>query len=235
MSEKITEILAAHGVDAAACERFAKYYEMLIDWNSRINLTAITDETEVAYKHFVDCIGIFDSGVIGDGAAVIDVGTGAGFPGIPMKIVNPSLRLTLLDSLNKRINFLGEVVTELGLNSVECVHARAEDAARQKNLRESFDICVSRAVANLSTLSELCLPFVKVGGYFVAMKGPKADEEISAAKNAIRLLGGKIEKTVSYDAQGFDFDHNMVVIKKLSPTAVRFPRKAPKPSKEPLR
>lgn len=235
MNEKITEILAAHGVAADACKMFEKYYEMLIDWNSRINLTAITDETEVAYKHFLDCIGIFDCGAIGDGAAVIDVGTGAGFPGIPMKIVNPSLRLTLLDSLNKRINFLFEVVSVLGLSDVECVHARAEDAARQKYLRENFDVCVSRAVANLSTLAELCLPFVKVGGYFVAMKGPKADEEIFAAKNAVKLLGGSIEKVVSYDAEGFEYDHNMVVIKKISPTAARFPRKAPKPSKEPLK
>lgn len=234
MNEKITEILAAHGVAADACKMFEKYYEMLIDWNSRINLTAITDETEVAYKHFLDCIGIFDCGVIGDGAKVIDVGTGAGFPGIPMKIVKPALRLTLLDSLNKRINFLGEVVSELGLGDIECVHARAEDAARQKELREGFDACVSRAVANLSTLSELCLPFVRVGGYFVAMKGPKADEEISAAKKAVRLLGGEMERIVSYKTQGFDFDHNMVVIKKIAPTAARFPRKAPKPSKEPL-
>lgn len=236
MDEKITEkILSEHGINSEACAEFKKYYEMLIDWNSRINLTAITDETEVAYKHFLDCTGIFASGVIDDDAAVIDVGTGAGFPGIPMKIVKPSLKLTLLDSLNKRINFLSEVVRELGMKDVLCVHSRAEEAAKDKKFRENFDVCVSRAVANLSTLSELCLPFVKVGGYFVAMKGPKADEEIAAAKNAVKLLGGKIERVVSYDMEGFEYDHNMVVIKKISPTAARFPRKAPKPSKEPLK
>lgn len=235
MSEKTNKILSEHGIDNVACSKFEKYYEMLIDWNTRINLTAITDETEVAYKHFLDCTGIFASGVINDGASVIDVGTGAGFPGIPMKIVNPSLRLTLLDSLNKRICFLNEVASTLELRDVLCVHSRAEDAGKDKKFRENFDVCVSRAVANLSTLSELCLPFVKVGGYFIAMKGPKADEEITAAKNAVKLSGGKIEKVVSYDMQGFEYDHNMIVIKKLSPTPAKFPRKAPKPSKEPLK
>lgn len=232
--EKIIEILSSNGVEQDKSEQFGKYYQMLIEWNEKINLTAITEETEVAYKHFLDCISVFESKVIESGDRIIDIGTGAGFPGIPMKIYDSSLKITLLDSLNKRINFLNEVTNCLGLRDVTTLHGRAEDYGTNKDHREKYDICVSRAVANLATLSELCLPFVKVGGYFIAMKGPKADEELEAAKKAIGLLGGKVEKVINYDISDKDFDHNMILIKKISATSTKYPRKAPKPSKEPL-
>lgn len=230
----ISDILSKNGVDENKCQSFQKYFELLVDWNNKINLTAITEETEVAYKHFLDSISVFKSDVINEGNKIIDIGTGAGFPGIPMKIYDKSLSVTLLDSLNKRITFLNEVINALNLENISCVHGRAEDFGRDKNYREKYDVCVSRAVANLATLSELCLPFVKVGGYFVAMKGPKAEEEIEMGKKAIKLLGGEIESVISYPIEGTDLEHNMVLVKKISQISEKYPRKAPKPSKEPL-
>ncbi len=230
----ITDIMTSHGANESVAQRFDTYYKMLIDWNEKINLTAITEEREAALKHFVDCICAFECGKIADGASVIDVGTGAGFPGLPLKIYNPTLKVTLMDSLNKRINFLNEVIAELGLSGVTTIHSRAEELGKNKAHREKYDVCVSRAVANLATLSELCLPFVKVGGYFVSMKGPKAEEELKTAAKAIELCGGKVEDVQCYAIEGTDYDHNLVVIKKVSPTPPRFPRNAPKPAKEPL-
>ncbi|MBR2404435.1 MAG: 16S rRNA (guanine(527)-N(7))-methyltransferase RsmG [Clostridia bacterium] len=230
----ITDIMTFHGASESVACQFDTYYKMLIEWNEKINLTAITEEREAALKHFVDCISAFSCDKISDGASVIDVGTGAGFPGLPLKIYNPTLKVTLMDSLNKRINFLNEVIAELGLSEVTTIHSRAEELGKNKAHREKYDVCVSRAVANLATLSELCLPFVKVGGYFVSMKGPKAEEELKAAAKAIELCGGKVEKVHSYAIDGTDYDHNLVVIKKVSPTPPRFPRNAPKPAKEPL-
>lgn len=230
----VYDILSGQGINDDICKKLQKYYELLIEWNQKINLTAITDPQDVAQKHFIDCMEIFKSGVIYDGASVIDVGTGAGFPGLVMKICNPTLDVTLMDSLNKRINFLNEVADTLDV-SVNCVHSRAEDAGRNKLYREKFDICASRAVANLATLSELCLPFVKVGGYLAALKGPKAEEEIEAAKNAIKLLGGQIENVIKYKIADTDYDHNIVLVKKISAISSVYPRKAPKPSKEPLK
>ena len=188
------QLLLDYGLSESQAQQFEKYFELLVDWNEKINLTAITEEYDVVTKHFLDCLMCDKSGVISHGASVIDVGTGAGFPGIPLKIANNSLDVTLLDSLAKRLNFLNEVIGELKLGNITTVHARAEDGGRDASLREKFDVAVSRAVANLSTLSELCLPFVKVGGYFVSMKGPGADEEIAAAKNAIKILGGDIQE-----------------------------------------
>ena len=231
---KLQEILINNNISDFCAKKFQKYFDLLIEWNGKINLTAITDEEDVAYKHFLDCINIFKCNVINDNSKVIDIGTGAGFPGIPMKIQNESLSVTLLDSLNKRINFLNDVINKLSLNNITTVHGRAEDYGVDKKYREQYDICVSRAVANLTTLSELCLPFVKVGGYFIAMKGPKADEEIEQAQKAIRLLGGEIERVIEYDILGTDLKHNMVLVKKISATSTKYPRKAPKPSKEPL-
>ena len=173
-------------------EQFKNYYDLLIEWNSKINLTAITDYNEVLVKHFEDSISIMNILDMNSVDSVIDIGTGAGFPGIPIKIMFPHIKLTLLDSLNKRINFLNLVIEELGLDNVKTIHGRAEDYAKDAEYRENYDLVVSRAVANLSTLSELCLPFVKVGGYFISYKSDKSNEEIENAKHAYDLLGGKL-------------------------------------------
>jgi 16S rRNA (guanine527-N7)-methyltransferase len=214
---------------------FLKYYELLIDWNEKINLTAITEEYDVATKHFLDCLSIFEHVEFKKGASVIDVGTGAGFPAIVMGIARGDLKITMLDSLNKRINFLNEVTQKLSLTNMTSIHSRAEDAGQNKNYREKYDFAVSRAVANLTSLLELCLPFVKVGGYFIALKGPNANEEISEAKNAIKLLGGQIEDVINYEIPTTDLKHNLVVVKKISAISPKYPRKSPKPIKEPLK
>ena len=216
-------------------DQFNRYYSLLIEWNDKINLTAITDKQEVIKKHFEDSLSISSVIDMNTVNSVIDVGTGAGFPGIPLKIVFPGLKLTLLDSLNKRINFLNTVVDELGLADVSAIHGRAEEYGRDVVYRESFDLCVSRAVANLSTLSEFCLPFVKVGGYFVSYKSEKADIEYIEAKNAINLLSGgnvRIEDVIITDT---DLTRKMVLIEKLSPMDDKYPRRAGIPLKKPLR
>ena len=215
-------------------EQFIRYYELLVEWNQRINLTSITDYDEVMKKHFIDSLSLVTAWDTGKSAQVIDVGTGAGFPGLALKIAFPCLRVTLLDSLNKRIRFLNTVIEELALEGVETVHGRAEDFARQKGFRENYDLCVSRAVANLSTLSEYCLPFVKKGGAFVAYKSGGAKEEVRAAENAVFLLGGKIENSIEFLLPNSEISRSLSVIRKVSGTPGRFPRKAGLPGREPL-
>ena len=232
----ITEnILTANGFSEEVSKEFKKYYELLIEWNEKINLTAITEEREAALKHFVDSVHALDCDLFFEGAKIIDVGTGAGFPGLPLKIFRPDLKVTLMDSLNKRINFLNEVIGELNLLDIETIHSRAEELGRDKNHREKYDICVSRAVANLASLTELCMPFIKKGGYFISLKGPKAKEEVIEAQKAIKLLGGEFVEIKNYAIDETDLDHNLVIIKKVNETEKRFPRNAPKPIKDPIK
>ena len=230
-----TDILVNNGFSVETANKFDTYYKLLIDWNEKINLTAITDEKDAAFKHFIDSVKALDCGLFKEGTKIIDVGTGAGFPGLPLKIYRSDLNVTLMDSLNKRINFLNEVTDVLGLDGIETIHARAEELGRNKKHREKYDICVSRAVANLASLTELCMPFVKVGGYFISLKGPKAKEEVEDAKKAIELLGGEFVEIKNYAIDETDLDHNLVIIKKIKPCDKRFPRNAPKPIKEPLK
>lgn len=216
----------------AQLNAFETYYDMLIDRNKVMNLTAITEFDEVMDKHFLDSVYLFRSIELKADYKLIDIGTGAGFPGIPLKIVFPELKITLLDSLNKRVGFLNDVIDELNLNDIEAIHGRAEDIARDKAYRASYDIAVSRAVANLSTLSEYCLPFVKIGGKFVSYKSGDCADEVDNAKAAIHLLGGKINKI-----DEFSYSNNsrsFIVIDKVMNTSNKYPRKAGLPSKKPL-
>lgn len=215
-------------------QQFLTYYEMLVEWNEVMNLTAITEYEEVMKKHFVDSLSLVQTFDVNKKVSVIDVGTGAGFPGLALKIAYPNMKVTLLDSLNKRINFLNAVIEKLGLTDVETVHGRAEDFAKPGKLREKYDVCVSRAVANLTTLSEYCLPFVKVGGEFISYKSEKINEEMENAKKAISLLGGKFDRSKDFYLPDSDIYRNLVVIRKVKETPKKFPRKAGLPSKEPL-
>lgn len=217
-----------------ALDLLNRYYEMLIDTNKVMNLTAITEYSEVVIKHFADSAAIGCITDMNGNIDVIDVGTGAGFPGIVLKIVYPQLSVVLLDSLNKRVNFLKNVITELGLTDISAIHGRAEDIARNKDYREKFDLCVSRAVANMSSLSEYCLPFVKVGGRFIPYKADGCDEEVKTASKAVNILGGKIRKIESYVIPDTDICRKFVVIDKLRNTSAKYPRKAGLPTKEPL-
>ena len=215
-------------------EQFIIYYEMLVEKNQVMNLTAITEYDEVMKKHFIDSISLIKAYDVNKKVTLIDVGTGAGFPGLALKIAYPNLHVTLLDSLNKRIQFLDEVIEKLQLSGIETIHGRAEDLAKPGKLREKFDLCVSRAVANLSTLSEYCLPFVKVNGEFISYKSEKITEEMDVAKKAISILGGKVEKQVEFQLPDSDIYRNLFVIKKVKETPKKYPRKAGLPSKEPL-
>ncbi len=240
--EKMIRDFSSLGIEISdvQLEQFNTFYELLIQWNEVMNLTAITDFDEVCKLHFVDSVSVnryFDFSK--SEYSVIDIGTGAGFPGIPLKIVFPKLNITLFDSLNKRINFLNEVIEKCDLNkqgSIQTLHGRAEDFASAKNgsLREYFDIAVSRAVANMSTLSEYCLPYVKVGGKFIAYKSEKASEELQKAKGAIHLLGGKLSSVDEFTLPDSDINRTICIVDKVEPTSKKYPRKAGTPSKQPL-
>lgn len=214
--------------------QFLVYYEMLTEWNQSVNLTAITEYQDVMKKHFIDSLSLVKVYDVKSRSSVIDVGTGAGFPGLALKIAFPEMELTLLDSLNKRIHFLDAVIERLKLFGIETLHGRAEDCARQDTYREQFDLCVSRAVANLSTLSEYCLPFVKKDGLFISYKSEKIGEEWKAAEKAISLLGGRVKEQLEFMLPGSDIFRNLFVIEKISDTPKKFPRKAGLPSREPL-
>lgn len=215
-------------------EDFLIYYEMLVEWNQKMNLTAITEYDDVMKKHFVDSMSLVKAYDVTKKASVIDVGTGAGFPGLVLKIAFPKLQITLLDSLNKRVQFLDAVIDKLGLSEVETIHGRAEDFAKPGKLRGKFDLCVSRAVANLSTLSEYCLPFLKVNGLFISYKSEKVFEEAAAAEKAISVLGGKMKEQIEFQLPDSDIYRNLVVIEKRKETPGKYPRKAGLPARDPL-
>lgn len=214
-------------------EKFYKYMGLLIEWNEKMNLTAITEPNEIILKHFIDSLTILKE--ISDNSKVVDVGTGAGFPGIPLSIANESLKITLVDSLNKRLIFLQEVIEKLELKNVEIIHSRAEDFGQNKKYRENFDFATSRAVANLSTLSEYLIPLVKINGKCICMKASDVEEEINQAKNAINVLGGTIEKIEEFNLPESDIGRTIIIINKQRNTPTKYPRKAGTPSKEPIK
>ncbi len=232
--KRYVDYLKNYGIELTEkqIEQFYKFYELLIEKNKVMNLTGITEYDEVVEKHFIDSLAVASMEQIE--GKVIDIGTGAGFPGIPLKIVFPEVEFVLLDSLNKRIKFLDEVIEELGLKGIRTIHGRAEDFAQKKEYREEFDYCVSRAVANLSTLSEYCLPFVSIGGKFISYKSGEIEEELGKSKLAINILGGKLSEVKKFSLPNETGDRSFVSIEKVKRTDKKYPRKAGLPAKEPL-
>lgn len=216
-------------------QNLKKYREILVEWNKVMNLTGIEEEREVYIKHFLDSISAVTNNYINDDISLIDVGTGAGFPGMPLKICLDNLKLTLLDSLNKRINFLNDVKEKIKLENMEAIHSRAEEFCQNKKYREKFDIAVSRAVANLSVLAEYLLPAVKVGGQVICMKGSQVEEELNDAKFALKELGGKIKSVDEFCLPGTDMKRNVIIVEKIKETPKKYPRKAGTPAKQPLK
>lgn len=225
-------------IDDEQTDKFLLFYDILLEWNKVMNLTAITDYKDVVDKHFVDSVSLIktiDKEYLKSGNVyLIDIGTGAGFPGIPLKIIFPELNITLLDSLNKRIKFLNEVIKKIGLESIKTIHGRAEDFARQKEHREQYDLCISRAVANLAVLSEYSLPYVRRTGYFISYKSGDIENEVKESEKAVKILGGKVEDIVKFSLPGTDIQRSFVKINKINNTEKKYPRKAGIPSKEPL-
>ncbi|MCQ4726480.1 16S rRNA (guanine(527)-N(7))-methyltransferase RsmG [Anaerotignum faecicola] len=216
-------------------DSFFKYKDLLLEWNKKMNLTAITDDKDIVIKHFADCLSILSCFSVPAGASVIDVGTGAGFPGIPVKIARGDLDMTLLDSLNKRITFLEEVKKSLGLEKIENIHMRAEEGGQDRRYREKFDFCISRAVANLAVLSEYCLPFVREGGVFISLKGPDVSDEISGSLKAIKIFGGEVKDIINVSIPNSDISHSLVIIEKIGKTPAQYPRKAGTAVKKPIK
>ncbi|MFX0549876.1 16S rRNA (guanine(527)-N(7))-methyltransferase RsmG [Hathewaya histolytica] len=216
-------------------EQFMLYKDLIKEWNQKVNLTSIKEDEEIIKKHFIDSIKIFKFEGLKDAKKVIDIGTGGGFPGIPMKIVNPKCEMVLLDSLNKRVNFLNIVIKELKLDNISTIHGRAEDFALNPEYREQFDCVVSRAVANMSVLSELCLPYVNLGKHFIPLKGPAVEEELEESKRALDILGGNVEKVIPVQIENSDLEHNLVIVKKIKHTPKQYPRKAGTANKKPLK
>ena len=216
-------------------EKFQRYMELVLEWNEKVNLTSITDAEGFEMKHFVDSVAICGFSQIQEARKVIDVGTGAGFPGIPLAILYPEKEFLLVDSLKKRIKIVDEISREIGLANVAFCHGRAEDLAQKEEYRERFDLCVSRAVANLAVLSEYCIPFVKVGGWFAAYKSGGIEEELKTSLHAIEQLGGHLEENHSIKIEGYELNHQILLIKKIKKTRSKYPRKAGTPAKEPLK
>lgn len=235
--EELMKVFDIPGVDSSdeKLRQLSGYMEGILEFNESINLTAITDRKEFIAKHYIDSLMCAAMDEINDADTVIDVGTGGGFPGVPLAIAFPEKKFTLIDSLNKRIKIVDQLCDELEIKNVRAIHGRAEELARKKDMREQFDICVSRAVANMATLSEYCLPFVKVGGSFIAYKGPDCESEVKEASNAIEKLGGCLLRIERPEADGVAFDHRLIVVKKIAATAAKFPRKPGTPSKEPMK
>ena len=233
-SKELEELLSKIdiNIDKKISEKFYNYMQILLEWNEKINLTAIVDQKEIILKHFVDCGTALK--YLDKSQKVLDLGTGAGFPGIPLKLLNEELDITLVDALNKRINFLNEVIMKLELNKIKTIHSRAEELSRNKEHREKYDVIVSRAVANMSVLLEYTMPFIKKGGKCICMKGPNIEEELVNAKKALNVLGGEIEKIENITLPDSDIKRNIIIIKKIKETPKQYPRKAGKPSKEPI-
>lgn len=216
-------------------DKFSKYREILVEWNQKMNLTGIEEEKEVYIKHFLDSVAAVKKGYIKDGMSIIDVGTGAGFPGLPLRICLENSKITLLDSLNKRINFLSEVCTNINIDDIELIHGRAEDFGKDEKYREQYDIATARAVAGLPILMEFCVPFIKVGGYFVCLKGPNADTELEESRKAMEVLGLEFVEKIDVELPEIELKHNIVVFKKVNSTPAKYPRKAGKPVKTPIK
>lgn len=232
--KKALEVMGAPAGDENV-NKYHKYMDGILEWNEKVNLTNITDPEEFVIKHFIDSIICVDYPEFAEAGKIIDVGTGGGFPGIPLALAAPDKEFVLMDSLNKRLKIIDELCSQIGIGNVTTVHARAEELAKNKAHREQYDLCVSRAVANMAVLAEYCLPFIKVGGYLMAYKGPDAEHEIEEARKALYLLGGQVEEVRQGNLKEFGIDHKVVIIKKVKNTPSKYPRKAGTPAKEPLK